>query len=185
MSQINDTMVTLEWSEPLDRGGRLDLTYRVLCSVCLTPVQVQDPLKTRGWGPLGGAGPGSCPPCDDSVLYWPGQGGLTQSRVVVWGLRPHTEYTFTVQSLNGVSALIQLEPASDSVNVTTSRDGTSQVLHWHGLVCRGLSRVYHFVWQDVHTRLYTYTHISVYVHTHVCICINTRLYTYTNTSVYI
>uniref|UniRef100_H3BYK9 Fibronectin type-III domain-containing protein n=2 Tax=Tetraodon nigroviridis TaxID=99883 RepID=H3BYK9_TETNG len=34
VSQLNDTSVTLEWSEPLDRGGRSDLTYRLLCSVC-------------------------------------------------------------------------------------------------------------------------------------------------------
>ncbi|XP_068164362.1 ephrin type-B receptor 4b isoform X2 [Antennarius striatus] len=107
VSQINDTMVTLEWSEPLDRGGRVDLTYRVLCSVCRTSSKV--PAI-------------SCSPCDDRVLYWPGQHGLTQHRVVIWGLRPHTKYTFTIQSLNGVSPLSQLEPASDKVNVTTSRD---------------------------------------------------------------
>uniref|UniRef100_A0AAQ4RW70 receptor protein-tyrosine kinase n=1 Tax=Gasterosteus aculeatus aculeatus TaxID=481459 RepID=A0AAQ4RW70_GASAC len=104
VSQINNTCVTLEWSEPLDRGGRGDLNYRVLCSRC---------------------GPGlvtSCSPCDDSILYRPAQRGLTRRRVSVWGLRPQSKYTFTVQSLNGVSALSQSEPASDSVNVTTSRD---------------------------------------------------------------
>ncbi|XP_056224842.1 ephrin type-B receptor 4b isoform X1 [Seriola aureovittata] len=107
VSQINDTTVTLEWSEPLDRGGRGDLTYRVLCSSCGT--------ATKGLA-------GSCSACDDSVLYRPAQRGLTQRRVVIWGLRPHSKYTFTVQSLNGVSALSQSEPASDRVNVTTSRD---------------------------------------------------------------
>uniref|UniRef100_A0A4W6F2V2 receptor protein-tyrosine kinase n=1 Tax=Lates calcarifer TaxID=8187 RepID=A0A4W6F2V2_LATCA len=104
VSQINDTMVTLEWSEPLDRGGRGDLTYRVLCSSCGT--------STKGLV-------GSCSPCDDSIVYRPVQRGLTQRRVVVRGLRPHTRYTFTVQSLNGVSAVSQSEPASDRVNVTT------------------------------------------------------------------
>uniref|UniRef100_A0A8C3A8U9 receptor protein-tyrosine kinase n=1 Tax=Cyclopterus lumpus TaxID=8103 RepID=A0A8C3A8U9_CYCLU len=104
VSQINDTSVTLEWSEPLDRGGRGDLVYRVFCSSCGTGLA------------------GSCSPCGDSVLYRPAQRGLTQRRVSVWGLRPHTKYTFTVQSLNGVSALSQSEPASDRVNVTTSRD---------------------------------------------------------------
>uniref|UniRef100_A0A7N8WMX8 receptor protein-tyrosine kinase n=1 Tax=Mastacembelus armatus TaxID=205130 RepID=A0A7N8WMX8_9TELE len=104
VSQINDTTVTLEWSEPLDRGGRGDLTYRVLCSNC-------------------GAGlVSSCSPCDDSVLYRPTQHGLTQRRVVVWGLRPQTKYMFTIQSVNGVSVFSQSEPASDRVNVTTSRD---------------------------------------------------------------
>uniref|UniRef100_A0A671TY53 receptor protein-tyrosine kinase n=1 Tax=Sparus aurata TaxID=8175 RepID=A0A671TY53_SPAAU len=104
VSQINDTSVTLEWSEPLERGGRGDLTYTVLCSLCGTGLVA------------------SCSPCDDSVLYRPAQRGLTHRRVVVWGLRPHTKYTFTIQSMNGVSALSQSEPASDRVNVTTSRD---------------------------------------------------------------
>ncbi|XP_070848843.1 ephrin type-B receptor 4b-like isoform X1 [Chaetodon trifascialis] len=109
VSQINDTSVTLEWSEPLDRGGRGDLSYRVLCSLCGTAA------TTKGLV-------GSCLPCDDSVLYRPAQRGLTQRRVVIWGLRPHTMYSFTIQSLNGVSALSQSEPSSDRVNVTTSRD---------------------------------------------------------------
>uniref|UniRef100_UPI003AAB6E44 ephrin type-B receptor 4b-like n=1 Tax=Centroberyx gerrardi TaxID=166262 RepID=UPI003AAB6E44 len=104
VTQINDTMVTLEWSEPLDRGGRSDLSYSLLCSHCSKGVVT------------------SCLPCDDGVLYRPAQRGLTQRRVVVWGLRPHTNYTLTVQSLNGVSALSQSEPAAERVNVTTSRD---------------------------------------------------------------
>ncbi|KAM4537508.1 ephrin type-B receptor 4b-like isoform 1-T2 [Odontesthes bonariensis] len=108
VSQLNDTVVTLEWSEPLDRGGRGDLTYRVLCSSC-------------GAGGAKGLA-GSCSPCDDSVLYRPAQVGLTQRRVVIWGLRPQTKYTFTIQSLNGVSAVSQSEPAAVRVNVTTSRD---------------------------------------------------------------
>uniref|UniRef100_A0A669C487 receptor protein-tyrosine kinase n=1 Tax=Oreochromis niloticus TaxID=8128 RepID=A0A669C487_ORENI len=102
VSQLNDTTVTLEWSEPLDRGGRQDLTYRVLCSTC---------------------GPDtSCSPCGDSILYRPAQNGLTQRRVVIWGLHPQTKYIFTIQSLNGVSALSHSEPASSKLNITTSRD---------------------------------------------------------------
>uniref|UniRef100_A0A674P2H3 receptor protein-tyrosine kinase n=1 Tax=Takifugu rubripes TaxID=31033 RepID=A0A674P2H3_TAKRU len=113
VSQLNDTSVTLEWSEPLDRGGRTDLTYRVVCSVCGT--------TTKGSS-------GSCSPCDDSVLYQPAQRGLTSGRVVVWGLSPHTTYTFTIQAHNGVSPVSQSEPASVSVNVTTSRDLPPAVL---------------------------------------------------------
>ncbi|XP_060886671.1 ephrin type-B receptor 4b-like isoform X2 [Labrus mixtus] len=109
VSQINDSSVTLEWSEPLDRGGRGDLTYTVLCSRCGST------SVTKGLA-------ASCSPCDDSVLYRPAQQGLTRRRVVVWGLRSHDKYTFTVQSLNGVSDLSQSEPASDRVNVTTSKD---------------------------------------------------------------
>lgn len=146
MTQINDTVVTLEWSEPLDRGGRSDLTYRVLCSFCgaATAAKVQpdrahaseEDSVCADWShslcPLQGLVT-SCSPCDDSVLYRPAQRGLTQRRVVILGLRPHTNYTFTVQSLNGVSALSQSEAAADRVNVTTSRDGTQHkriVLHY-------------------------------------------------------
>ncbi|XP_076011796.1 ephrin type-B receptor 4b-like isoform X2 [Genypterus blacodes] len=109
VTQINDTMVTLEWSEPLDRGGRTDLTYKVLCSFCGAVPPAKGLVPT-------------CSLCDDSVLYRPAQRGLTQRRVVILGLRPHTNYTFTVQSLNGVSSLSQSEAAADRVNVTTSRD---------------------------------------------------------------
>ncbi|MEQ2159615.1 hypothetical protein GOODEAATRI_024823, partial [Goodea atripinnis] len=89
--QLNDTMVTLEWREPLDRGGRGDLSYRLLCSDC---------------GAAGAARAlvGSCSPCDDSILYRPSQSGLTQPRIIIWGLRPQTNYIFTIQSLNAVSA---------------------------------------------------------------------------------
>ncbi|XP_005461219.2 LOW QUALITY PROTEIN: ephrin type-B receptor 4b [Oreochromis niloticus] len=107
VSQLNDTTVTLEWSEPLDRGGRQDLTYRVLCSTC---------------GPATATKDTSCSPCGDSILYRPAQNGLTQRRVVIWGLHPQTKYIFTIQSLNGVSALSHSEPASSKLNITTSRD---------------------------------------------------------------
>ncbi|XP_016430064.1 ephrin type-B receptor 4b, partial [Sinocyclocheilus rhinocerous] len=100
--QINDTVVTLEWSEPLDRGSRSDLSYSVECVRC------------RGSG---------CVPCADSVSYRPGQVGVTGRRVIIHGLLPHTTYTFTVISQNGVSAVSHTSPASSSVNITTSRDG--------------------------------------------------------------
>ncbi|KAK0140785.1 Ephrin type-B receptor 4 [Merluccius polli] len=102
VSQLNVTMVTLEWSEPVERGGRSDLTYSILCYYC-PHNQV-------------------CLTCDDSVLFQPAQRGLTQRRVLIWGLKPHTTYSFTVQSRNGVSPLSQSEPASQTVNITTSRD---------------------------------------------------------------
>nr|XP_043898025.1 ephrin type-B receptor 4a-like isoform X2 [Solea senegalensis] len=107
-SQINDTTLVLEWNEPLDNGGRTDLSYTVKCSVC-------------------GSAKGPCPPCGDSVSYRPAQQGLLGRRVEVWGLLPHTTYTFTVQALNGVSQLSGKEPGSDSVNITSSHDVPSLV----------------------------------------------------------
>uniref|UniRef100_A0A3B5M821 receptor protein-tyrosine kinase n=1 Tax=Xiphophorus couchianus TaxID=32473 RepID=A0A3B5M821_9TELE len=82
VSQLNDSSLILEWMEPLDRGGRGDLSYRLSESV-----------------------PGR-------ILFRPSQTGLTRPRVTIWGLRPQTRYMFTIQSVNGVSAVSQSEPAS-------------------------------------------------------------------------
>ncbi|XP_077097972.1 ephrin type-B receptor 4b [Siphateles boraxobius] len=101
ISQINDTVVTLEWAEPVDRGGRSDLSYSVECVCCRGSV---------------------CVACADSVTYRPGQVGVTGRRVIIRGLLPHTTYIFTVLSLSGVSAVSHTSPASSSVNITTSRD---------------------------------------------------------------
>uniref|UniRef100_A0AAR2K5B9 receptor protein-tyrosine kinase n=1 Tax=Pygocentrus nattereri TaxID=42514 RepID=A0AAR2K5B9_PYGNA len=105
--QINDTSLTLEWSEPVDSGGRSDLSYSIQCSVCVSP-----------------AGP--CTACGEGVSYRPAQAGIRGRRVSLWGLRPHTTYTFTVQALNGVSALSQQGPAGESINITTGRNGENQ-----------------------------------------------------------
>ncbi|KAM4713930.1 ephrin type-B receptor 4b-like [Anableps anableps] len=43
VSQLNDTTLTLEWGEPLDRGGRGDLSYRLLCSDCAGAAKVGRP----------------------------------------------------------------------------------------------------------------------------------------------
>uniref|UniRef100_A0A3B4TUE2 receptor protein-tyrosine kinase n=1 Tax=Seriola dumerili TaxID=41447 RepID=A0A3B4TUE2_SERDU len=107
-TKINDTTLSLEWNEPLDNGGRTDLGYAVRCSVCRSPK-------------------GPCLPCGDSVSYRPEHEGLLGRRVEVWGLLPHTTYTFTIQALNGVSQLSGKDPASDSVNITTSHDVPSLV----------------------------------------------------------
>lgn len=119
--QVNDTSLTLEWSEPLDSGGRSDLTYSVECRMCSTP---RSP----------------CVPCGDGVNYRPSQTGIQGRRVDIWGLRPHTTYSFTVTALNGVSALSVLAPAVET-NITTRPNGEtlqlvlmkpviSQCFHW-------------------------------------------------------
>uniref|UniRef100_UPI0037E7A17E ephrin type-B receptor 4a-like n=1 Tax=Semicossyphus pulcher TaxID=241346 RepID=UPI0037E7A17E len=108
VTQINDTTLSLEWNEPLDNGGRTDLSYAVRCTVCRSPK-------------------GPCLPCGDSVSYRPAQQGLLGRRLEVWGLLPHTTYAFTIQTLNGVSQLTGKDPASESVNITTSHDVPSLV----------------------------------------------------------
>ncbi|PWA22890.1 hypothetical protein CCH79_00001947, partial [Gambusia affinis] len=106
--QINDTTLTLEWNEPLDRGYREDLSYSIRCSVCRSPR-------------------GTCLPCGDNVSYRPAHEGLQGRRVEVWGLLPHTTYTFTVLALNGVSPLSTKEPAGESINITTNHEVPSLV----------------------------------------------------------
>ncbi|XP_034034412.1 ephrin type-B receptor 4a isoform X2 [Thalassophryne amazonica] len=103
VTQINDTTLSLEWNQPLYNGGRTDLSYAVRCSVCSSPS-------------------GPCTPCGDGVSYRPSQHGLVGRRVEVWGLLPHTTYTFTIQALNGVSHRSNKSPAGASVNITTSHD---------------------------------------------------------------
>uniref|UniRef100_A0A8K9WQ86 receptor protein-tyrosine kinase n=1 Tax=Oncorhynchus mykiss TaxID=8022 RepID=A0A8K9WQ86_ONCMY len=115
VTQINDTTVTLEWSEPMDSGGRTDLSYSVECSLCGSPR-------------------GPCSPCGDSVSYRPSQRGLLGRRVVVWGLMPHTTYTFSIQALNGVSTSNGKGAPSDRVNITTSHEGERGMF---GLVLHG------------------------------------------------
>ncbi|XP_061659157.1 ephrin type-B receptor 4a [Syngnathoides biaculeatus] len=107
-SQINGTSLQLKWNEPLDNGGRADLSYSVRCLVCRTPR-------------------GTCVSCADSVSYRPAQHGLTSRGVEVWGLLPHTTYTFAIQALNGVSQLSGKDPSSEGVNITTSYDVPSLV----------------------------------------------------------
>ncbi|XP_078391988.1 ephrin type-B receptor 3-like [Cetorhinus maximus] len=104
-ASVNDTTVTLEWSEPLSKGGREDLSYAVVCHKC--------------------AKPASCAPCDEGVRYSPQQTGLKQQRVQVSHLQGHTLYTFEVQALNGVSGQSSHSPKSASINVTTSQEANA------------------------------------------------------------
>ncbi|KAI4785377.1 hypothetical protein KUCAC02_037800, partial [Chaenocephalus aceratus] len=91
-------------------------------------------------------------------------------------VRPHLQgallplqqpgYVFTVQSLNGVSALSQSEPASGSVNVSTSRDGlrraaaseSSLTVEWNQNQSPVLDYQLRYSLQ-VHTHTHTHTHL--------------------------
>lgn len=104
---MNDSTLSLGWNEPLESGGRTDLSYSVRCTVC------------RAAGT-------PCLSCGDSVSYRPAQHGLVERRVEVWGLLPQATYIFTIQALNGVSQLSGKEAASESVNITTTHDGKEE-----------------------------------------------------------
>ncbi|XP_060028070.1 ephrin type-B receptor 3 isoform X2 [Erinaceus europaeus] len=119
ISNVNETSLILEWSEPRDLGGRDDLLYNVICKKC------------RGGPGLGGAP--TCSRCDDNVEFEPRQLGLTERRVHISHLLAHTQYTFEVQAVNGVSGKSPLPPRYAAVNITTNQAAPSAVptLHLH------------------------------------------------------
>uniref|UniRef100_A0A6J0VEA7 receptor protein-tyrosine kinase n=1 Tax=Pogona vitticeps TaxID=103695 RepID=A0A6J0VEA7_9SAUR len=78
------SQVSLSWQPPIDQGGRKDLSYNVFCQRCNFLV---------------------CEACESGVTFSPSAFSLTRPSVVVDGLEAYTNYSFTVQAHNGVSAL--------------------------------------------------------------------------------
>uniref|UniRef100_A0A3Q1HLI4 Ephrin type-A receptor 10 n=1 Tax=Anabas testudineus TaxID=64144 RepID=A0A3Q1HLI4_ANATE len=103
---LKQSTLILEWAAPSDTGGRVDLTYSVGCRRCT--------------GRL-------CEPCGASVGFVPQQVGLTERTVTVVNLLPNTNYTFTVEALNGVSELLPNKRFYTQVNVSTSLPAPSLI----------------------------------------------------------
>ncbi|XP_060689512.1 ephrin type-A receptor 6 isoform X2 [Hemiscyllium ocellatum] len=82
---INDSSLILEWSPPVDTGGRKDLTYNVICKMC-------------------GLDPKKCSLCGGGVRFVPRNTGLTNTSVTVVDFLAHMNYTFEIESVNGVSS---------------------------------------------------------------------------------
>ncbi|XP_057696304.1 ephrin type-B receptor 3-like isoform X2 [Corythoichthys intestinalis] len=108
ISSVNETSLVLEWSEPRDLGGRVDTFYNVICKKC---------LPERGM----------CSRCDDNVDISPRHLGLTQRRVTVRNLQAHTQYSFEIQAVNGVSNKSPYTPQFSAVNITTNQAAPSAV----------------------------------------------------------
>uniref|UniRef100_A0A673FLJ6 receptor protein-tyrosine kinase n=1 Tax=Sinocyclocheilus rhinocerous TaxID=307959 RepID=A0A673FLJ6_9TELE len=107
ISSVNGTSVSLEWGSPLDTGGRSDVIYDVLCRKC-------DKDGTQ---------------CEDSLVrFIPQQMGLTEAWVTVLNLAAHSNYTFRIVALNGVTHLSNEPPQSVTVNITTNQAAPSQVM---------------------------------------------------------
>ncbi|KAJ4927692.1 hypothetical protein JOQ06_015495, partial [Pogonophryne albipinna] len=96
---LKQSTLILEWAAPSDTGGRVDLTYSVGCRRCVGR---------------------QCEPCGTSVGFVPQQVGLTERTVTLVNLLPNTNYTFTVEALNGVSELLPNKRFYTQVNVSTS-----------------------------------------------------------------
>ncbi|KAK2907971.1 hypothetical protein Q8A73_009044 [Channa argus] len=108
ISSVNETSLVLEWSEPRDLGGRDDIFYNVICKKC---------LPERGM----------CSRCDDNVDISPRHLGLMQRRVAVRNLQAHTQYSFEIQAVNGVSNKSPYTPQFSAVNITTNQAAPSAV----------------------------------------------------------
>ncbi|XP_062280798.1 ephrin type-B receptor 3-like [Scomber scombrus] len=108
ISIVNETSLVLEWSDPRDLGGRDDIFYNVICKKC---------LPERGM----------CSRCDDNVEISPRHLGLTQRRVAVRNLQAHTQYSFEIQAVNGVSNKSPYTPHFSAVNITTNQAAPSAV----------------------------------------------------------
>lgn len=104
ISSVNETSVMLEWMPPRDSGGREDVVFNIICKSC-------------------GGGRGGCTRCGDNVQFLPRQLGLTETRVYISDLLAHTQYTFEVQAVNGVSDQSPYSPQYASVNITTNQAG--------------------------------------------------------------
>uniref|UniRef100_A0A3Q3FFV8 receptor protein-tyrosine kinase n=1 Tax=Labrus bergylta TaxID=56723 RepID=A0A3Q3FFV8_9LABR len=108
ISIVNETSLRLEWTPPQEGGGREDVVYNIICKSC-------------------GSGRGGCTRCGDNVQFVPRQLGLTENRVHISDLLAHTQYTFEIQAVNGVSDQSPYSPQYTSVNITTNQAAPSSV----------------------------------------------------------
>lgn len=118
ISNVNETSVFLEWSVPMETGARKDVRYNILCRQVLPDGR-------------------SLEECGPSVRFLPRRVGLSNTSVMVADLQSHTNYSFLLEAVNGVSELAK-DHAKQYVtlNVTTNQAGTWCCQHLlHQWVC--------------------------------------------------
>ncbi|XP_033920602.1 ephrin type-A receptor 5 isoform X11 [Melopsittacus undulatus] len=108
ISNVNETSVFLEWIPPADTGGRKDVSYYIACKKC-------------------NSHSGLCEACGSHVRYLPQQTGLKNTSVMMVDLLAHTNYTFEIEAVNGVSDQNPGVRQFVSVNVTTNQAAPSPV----------------------------------------------------------
>ncbi|XP_064816229.1 ephrin type-A receptor 6-like, partial [Oncorhynchus masou masou] len=104
ISLINETALFLTWSPPSDSGGRKDLTYNIMCQRC---------------GASGGEE--DCEPCETDLRFVPRLLGLTGTSVAILDFATHANYTFHVETVNGVSGLGGNTRPLANITVTTDQ----------------------------------------------------------------
>ncbi|XP_045877082.1 ephrin type-B receptor 6 isoform X2 [Meles meles] len=117
--EVQGSVLMLHWRLPQELGGRGDLLFNVVCKEC------------GGHREPGSGTGGACRRCRDEVHFDPRQRGLTESRVLVGGLRAHVPYILEVQAVNGVSELSPDPPQAAAINVSTSHAVPSAVPALH------------------------------------------------------
>ncbi|KAL6030216.1 hypothetical protein STEG23_035744 [Scotinomys teguina] len=115
--EVQGSALMLHWRLPQELGGRGDLLFNVVCKEC--------------GGHREPSSGGTCHRCRDEVHFDPRQRGLTESRVLVGGLRAHVPYILEVQAVNGVSELSPDPPQAAAINVSTSHEVPSAVPVMH------------------------------------------------------
>uniref|UniRef100_A0A6I8P6Z8 receptor protein-tyrosine kinase n=1 Tax=Ornithorhynchus anatinus TaxID=9258 RepID=A0A6I8P6Z8_ORNAN len=109
ISNVNETSVFLEWIPPADTGGRKDVSYSIACKRCNSHAGV------------------CAEECGSHVRYLPRQTGLSNTSVMMVDLLAHTNYTFEIEAVNGVSDPNPEARQYVSVNVTTNQAAPSPV----------------------------------------------------------
>ncbi|XP_072887746.1 ephrin type-B receptor 2 isoform X1 [Hemitrygon akajei] len=112
ISSVNETSLNLEWTSPRETGGREDVVYNVICKTCKS-------------------GHGRCTRCGDHVQFVPRQLGLAEPHVYISDLLAHTQYTFEIQAVNGVSDQSPYSPSFASINITTNQAAPSPISFIH------------------------------------------------------
>nr|XP_040060189.1 ephrin type-A receptor 6-like [Gasterosteus aculeatus aculeatus] len=113
VSLINDTALFLQWTPPIDTGGREDITYNVLCQRCD--------------GRDGDSGVTQCEPCEPDLRFIPRPLSLTATSVAILDFATHVNYTFHVEAANGVSGLGVSPRSLANVTVNTNQAGPALV----------------------------------------------------------
>ncbi|XP_053184180.1 ephrin type-A receptor 6-like [Scomber japonicus] len=108
MFNLNESCLTLEWSPPSDTGGRRDLTYNIQCKRCRPE-------------------PNQCQLCEEDLRFLPRPLGLTNATVTVMDFSAHANYTFEIESLNGVSDMSSFPRQVAIITVSTDQGGPSLV----------------------------------------------------------
>ncbi|KAM4048290.1 ephrin type-A receptor 6 isoform 2-T2 [Anomaloglossus baeobatrachus] len=105
---LNETALYLEWSPPFDTGGRKDLIYNVICKKC-------------------GSDPSKCELCGGGIRFVPRHSGLVNSSVTILDFLSHVNYTFDIESINGVSELSLSPRQYTSITITTDQEAPSLI----------------------------------------------------------